>query len=212
MRGRLHPASPVEGATQAPAFRLRRIRAPPVNRFDTRRFYVILVYMKPLYLIGIFVLFGLTINGCAGRHPSSDFSSLEERPTPAPKPAQEKVIRTARAFIGTPYRFGGTTPKGFDCSGFITYVFRRAVGLTLPRTTQDIVERGSSITVSELKPADLVYFEIDGPAQLHIGIYLGKGKFIHAPRSKGRVNIQDLRLDYWRSRYIGARRILSEPL
>lgn len=163
--------------------------------------------MKFVSFFGIPFVLWFAIYGCASTPPLPDFSSLSrERGEPA-TPVEGKVIQTAHALIGTPYRFGGTTPQGFDCSGFIGYVYQKAARLSLPRTTEALTRAGRPISPAELRPADLVYFEIEEKS-LHAGIYIGNGKFIHAPRSKGKVNIQRLDLDYWKRRYVGARRIL----
>lgn len=145
--------------------------------------------------------------GCAGNPPRTDFSVLPREDGRSVTPIQRGVVETARALLGAPYRFGGTTPEGFDCSGFVGYVFRRAVHLALPRETQDLVRAGRPVPVSELAPADLVYFKIEHQKPLHVGIYIGGGKFIHAPSARGRVNVQTLDRDYWRDRYLGARRL-----
>lgn len=163
--------------------------------------------MKRHLPLAILLAFWIGLYGCAG--PSlPDFSALSRPETAPPTPAQTKVIQTARSLLGTPYRFGGTTPKGFDCSGFIGYVFLKGAGLSLPRTSDDLSESGRPVSVPDLRPADLVYFKIERQKPLHVGIYIGKGRFIHAPNSKGQVNIQRLDLDYWRNRYLGARRVL----
>lgn len=146
------------------------------------------------------------MNGCAARPARPDFSPAKTQKTVLTA-TQQEILQTARSLIGTPYRFGGTTPKGFDCSGFIGYVYQKAARRALPRTTAELARTGRAISLAELRPADLVYFEIERKS-LHAGIYIGDGKFIHAPSSKGKVNIQRLDLDYWRSRYLGARRVL----
>lgn len=160
----------------------------------------------PIQFTIIAMLLWMGVNGCATRQAPPDFS------VPAKEQAvltatQKEVLRTARSLIGIPYRFGGTTPKGFDCSGFIGYVYQKAARLSLPRTTEALTRTGRPVSPNELRPADLVYFEIEEKS-FHAGIYIGGGKFIHAPSSKGKVNIQRLDLDYWRSRYRGARRVL----
>ncbi|HET6465553.1 MAG TPA: C40 family peptidase [Nitrospiria bacterium] len=145
--------------------------------------------------------------GCAGSPPRADFSQLPRGDEQSFTPTQKGVVETARALLGTPYRFGGTTPKGFDCSGFVGYVFQQAVHLSLPRETHEMVLAGKPVSVKELEPADLVYFKIDNQKPLHVGIYIGDGKFIHAPSTRGRVNVQHLDRDFWRDRYLGARRL-----
>jgi cell wall-associated NlpC family hydrolase len=150
----------------------------------------------------------IALAGCATGPARPDFSSLRsgsERPS---TPVQGNVIKTAQSLLGTPYQYGGTTPEGFDCSGFINYVFRHAAGLALPRITHDLARAGKPVSVAELRPTDLVYFKIERQKPLHVGIYLGEGKFIHSPSRRGKVNIQTLDQDYWKDRYLGARRLL----
>jgi cell wall-associated NlpC family hydrolase len=145
--------------------------------------------------------------GCAGSPPRPDFSLLPRDDERSFTPTQRNVIETARSLLGSPYHLGGTTPEGFDCSGFVGYVFRMAAHVTLPRETHEIVLSGKPVPVTALAPADLVYFKIERQKPLHVGIYIGDGKFIHAPSTRGRVNVQHLDRDYWRDRYLGARRL-----
>lgn len=158
---------------------------------------------------GVAGLAVVALVGCAGAPPPKPASPTPFTHTPqAATPAQAQVIKTALSLLGTPYRYGGTTPAGFDCSGFVYYVYRTAAGVELPRATQGLIQIGRPIEAADLQPADLVYFKIENQKPLHAGIYLGEGKFIHAPSSKGQVNIQSLGLDYWKERYLGARRVL----
>ena len=148
----------------------------------------------------------MTLAGCAGTRTPIDFSSLSGAPEQPITSVQKDVIQAALSLLGTPYRFGGTTPEGFDCTGFVNYVYRKSAGMTLPRESHDLVRAGKQIPAAKLLPADIVYFMIEYQKPLHVGIYLGDGKFIHAPSRRGRVNIQSLNQDYWKSRYLGARR------
>ena len=113
------------------------------------------------------------------------------------------VIDEARSHIGTPYTWGGESPSGFDCSGFIQYVFHQH-GYTIPRTVSDIWNFATPIDSPSI--GDLVFFETYKPGPSHMGIYLGDGKFIHAGESRG-VEISELSLPYWEERYLGAKRI-----
>lgn len=113
------------------------------------------------------------------------------------------IIEEAHAQIGTPYVWGGTSPGGFDCSGFIQYVFQ-AEGITIPRTVSDIWN--FSKPISEPSIGDLVFFETYKPGPSHLGIYVGNGNFIHAGESRG-VEISELSNSYWESRYLGAKRV-----
>lgn len=114
------------------------------------------------------------------------------------KPKTPSVVAIARNYIGVPYRWGGTTPSGFDCSGFTQYVFRKA-GVNLPRTSAEQGRVGTRVSRSELRPGDLVYF----PG--HIGIYVGNGQFIHSPSPGKRVTIDSLSS---RRNFLYGRRVL----
>jgi cell wall-associated NlpC family hydrolase len=158
--------------------------------------------------IGILAVIALAATACSFGTTRSDFSSLSLREPAGLSKKQERVLLTARSLMGAPYRYGGATPKGFDCSGYVNYVFRKAVGAKLPRMSRDLARSGSAVKIADLRPADIVYFKIRNQKSLHVGIYIGGGKFIHAPSSNGRVNIQDLNIDYWSRYYRGARRVL----
>lgn len=122
--------------------------------------------------------------------------------------ASEMVV-AAMHFLGVPYRRGGNTEsEGFDCSGFTRHVFERSVGLVLPRRADEQARTGllHKVQRDELKPGDLVFFNTMRRAFSHVGIYVGDGKFIHAPRAGGQVRIEDMRAAYWHKRYNGARR------
>jgi cell wall-associated NlpC family hydrolase len=119
----------------------------------------------------------------------------------------DAIIATAKKYIGVPYLWGGTSPKGFDCSGFVQYVFK-AHGISLNRTCETQYKHGTYVSKSNLKPGDLVFFQNTYKAGIsHVGIYIGDGKFIQASSSKG-VVISNLSSSYYVSHYYGARRIL----
>ena len=118
------------------------------------------------------------------------------------------IIKTAKAYMGTPYVFGGATPKGFDCSGYLQYVFQKQ-GIAIPRTTDEQYKLGlRTKSTKELVPGDLVFFETYEKGASHCGIYLGKGEFIHASTSKG-VRIDELSNDYWKPRFLGGKHIVK---
>ncbi|WP_153730569.1 C40 family peptidase [Sporosarcina obsidiansis] len=118
------------------------------------------------------------------------------------------LISSARNYLGTPYSYGGTTPYGFDCSGYTKYVFNQE-GISLPRTTGQQYSTGTSVSKSDLEVGDLVFFNTTGRGVSHVGVYTGSDNFIHASVSKG-VMVSSLNDPYyWGSRYIGARRVAS---
>ena len=123
-------------------------------------------------------------------------------------PSIAKLISYAKSLIGTPYKYGGHSPDtGFDCSGFVDYVFQHTAGLALPHNAQEMSQRGLPVKSSQLREGDLVFYDTNNQAYSHVGIYLGNERFIHAPSSGGSVRIEDMALDYWKKHYNGARRI-----
>ena len=120
----------------------------------------------------------------------------------------QDAIDQALDLLGIRYRRGGSSPDaGFECSGFVSHVFREGLGLILPRSSKEMSKSGEVIARDELKPGDLVFFNTMRSAFSHVGIYLGDNQFVHAPRSGGRVRIEDLRDGYWIKRFNGARRL-----
>lgn len=114
----------------------------------------------------------------------------------------------AMSLTGVQYKYGGTSPDaGFDCSGFVRYVFQQAANMTLPHGARAISQVGQSIATQDLKPGDLVFFDTLKSAFSHVGIYIGNNRFIHAPSSGGGISIVDMTENYWRKRYNGARRL-----
>lgn len=125
--------------------------------------------------------------------------------------AAEQLVDEALSYLGIRYRFGGTSPEtGLDCSGLVLNVFRNAVGLDLPRTAREMATLGDKITRQELKPGDLVFFNTMRRTFSHVGIYLGEGKFVHAPSSGGKVRVENMSTRYWAQRFNGARRLVDE--
>ena len=117
-----------------------------------------------------------------------------------------RIVRTSMEYIGVPYVFGGTTPSGFDCSGYVRYVFASA-GIYLPRMADEQYEMGMPVSTDELVAGDLVFFSTYTYGASHVGIYLGEGNFINASSSRG-VAVDSLYSSYWGSCYIGARRVM----
>jgi cell wall-associated NlpC family hydrolase len=124
-----------------------------------------------------------------------------------PEPVAREVAMLALSLVGTPYRYGGNTPEGgFDCSGLIVHVFRGAAGLALPRTVAQLASVGSAVPRAEVRSADLVFFHASGPFS-HAGIYVGGGRFVHAPSTGGRVRLDAVDARYWAPRLAVVRRV-----
>lgn len=127
---------------------------------------------------------------------------------PADPVRANDVLMRALGLVGTPYRWGGNTPAGgFDCSGLVGFVFRDAAQMALPRTTREIAQvRAGKPPRDRLAPGDLVLF---GKPTFHVGIYVGEGRFVHAPSTGGTVRLDRLDGPYWGRHYDGARRLLD---
>jgi cell wall-associated NlpC family hydrolase len=123
----------------------------------------------------------------------------------------QDAIDSAMDLLGIRYRRGGSSPEaGFDCSGFVSHVFRERLGLILPRSSKEMSKTGEAVSREELQPGDLVFFNTMRKTFSHVGIYLGDNQFVHAPRSGGHVRVEDLQGSYWKKRFNGARRISLE--
>lgn len=120
---------------------------------------------------------------------------------------EESFVDQALAHLGTRYKYGGESPSGFDCSGLVWYVAQQSLGIKLPRTSAEQAKQGVQVSRSELQRGDLVFFNTMGRRYSHVGIYLGGGEFVHAPSTGGKVRIEKLSANYWKSRYNGARRL-----
>ena len=146
----------------------------------------------------------LALAGCASRNEHAD-----RAPDAG---ASQAVVFRALGLVGTPYRHGGNTPdSGFDCSGLVGYVYRDGAGVSLPRTVDELSEYGrEEDEPGRVATGDLVVFSDDahGRNPSHVGIYVGKGRFVHAPKSGGTVRLDDMYQPYWRERFIEARRVL----
>ena len=123
--------------------------------------------------------------------------------------ASELVVN-AMGFLGVPYKRGGTSAEsGFDCSGFVRAMYQQTVGLLLPRSADQQAAATQTIDKKELQPGDLVFFNTMRRSFSHVGIYVGDGKFIHAPRSGAEVRVEDMSISYWARRFNGARRVAT---
>jgi cell wall-associated NlpC family hydrolase len=149
---------------------------------------------------------------CASRgavpHPFPEPATSPDRT--AKRPSGEafghRLAATALEFRGVPYRNGGVTPAGFDCSGLVRYVLAQH-GRTIARQTREQFAAGERVGKRDLQAGDLVFFSTVAPGASHVGLALDDDEFVHAPSSRGVVRVERLTTEYWRTRFIGARRV-----
>ncbi|MDR0827202.1 MAG: C40 family peptidase [Desulfovibrio sp.] len=126
-------------------------------------------------------------------------------PDPDGSASGREISKTALSVVGAPYKPGGNDPKsGLDCSGLVCWSYAKH-GIKLPRTTSEQSRLGTSVSGSDLKPGDILFFRIKG--SLHTGIYTGSGKFVHSPGQGKRVRVDQINSDYWKSSFVSARRL-----
>lgn len=153
-------------------------------------------YIAALWLAGFCVL------------AQADDTQSTAKPATRWSDTAQEILMNALSLTGVKYTYGGKSPEtGFDCSGFVRYVFQQAANLTLPHGARAISQLGNSIPVEQLQPGDLVFFNTLHRAFSHVGIYMGDGKFIHAPSSGGGIHVVDMNESYWAKRFNGARRL-----
>jgi cell wall-associated NlpC family hydrolase len=122
-----------------------------------------------------------------------------------------QLVANAIDLLGVPYRRGGNSAEtGFDCSGFVRAIYEQSLGLILPRRAEQQAAATQNIDKSDLQPGDLVFFNTMRRAFSHVGIYIGDGKFIHAPKPGAEVRVESMSIAYWRGRFDGARRVMRE--
>ena len=185
------------------------------------------ILMINLKKISFTVAFGLLL-GAANVALAFDipfFSPSTEEATSTPSAPQEsepstswtstaqQVILHALSQTGVKYKYGGISPEtGFDCSGFVRYVFQEAANLTLPHGANAMSQIGQKVTEKELQPGDLVFFNTMKSVYSHVGIYVGNNRFIHAPSSGSSISVSDMNDSYWSKRFTGARRVDAKDL
>lgn len=174
---------------------------------------------RRLIVLGPIVCAGAALTGCATGNDPAESAPLPARPPSADdvallrakaggSPASE-VVMTALNYLDTPYRAGGTRLEdGFDCSGFTRQVYADALGLSLPRQADDQAQTAGlkAVRREQLQAGDLVFFNTLRRTFSHVGIYIGDGRFIHAPRTGAQVRVEQMSTSYWARRYTGARR------
>lgn len=123
-----------------------------------------------------------------------------------------ELVSNAMDLLGVPYRRGGSSfETGFDCSGFVRTLYEQTAGLLLPRSAAQQAAATEKIDRADLQPGDLVFFNTMRRAFSHVGIYVGEGKFIHAPKPGAKVRVEDMGAGYWKKRFDGARRVFEDP-
>ena len=163
----------------------------------------------------VLLVFLSQVSGCNSFGPSlpapvepeirPDLRSTRET---APRAQRSEALLQTLLSLGIDYRSGGHSPvSGFDCSGLVAHVYLQAYGMKLPRNTRSQSETGVPVSLAELEPGDLVFYDTLNRPYSHVGIYLGDGRFVHAPKSGARVRVESLKGAYWSQRFNGARRI-----
>lgn len=155
------------------------------------------------------LLFSLALSilavGCGTLGPEAP--ALVE-PTPAPRAERSEALLQALLALGVDYRNGGASPEtGFDCSGLVAHIYREAWGIQLPRDTRAQSRAGVPVSLAELQAGDLLFYDTLNRPYSHVGIYLGDGRFVHAPKTGARVRVESLKAAYWAGRFNGARRV-----
>jgi cell wall-associated NlpC family hydrolase len=130
-------------------------------------------------------------------------------PAPLAAPERAQVVSVAESLVGAPYRHGGATPRGFDCSGLVAYSFSRAGIRGLPRSAEHLERVAAPVGLGEVRPGDLLFFRIDGKKTSHVAIYVGERSFVHAPSRGKRVERIDFDHVYWGPRLARAGRLLD---
>lgn len=168
-------------------------------------------------LTHISLLLALCISPYCMGSDANDASQAEtttaESPVNSWQAMAEGILSQAFSLTGIKYKYGGTSPEtGFDCSGFVRYVFQQASDLTLPHGARAISQIGQAISTDQLRPGDLVFYKTLKSAFSHVGIYIGDDKFIHSPTNGGGVHVVDMKEKYWAKRFNGARRITPQQM
>lgn len=144
----------------------------------------------------------IILHGCASMAPVAPTQS------PPPRAERSEALLQALLSLGVDYRYGGDSPAtGFDCSGLVAHVYKEAWGMRLPRDTKAQSQAGVPVSLAELRAGDLVFYDTLKRPYSHVGIYLGDGKFVHAPKTGAQVRVESLKSAYWTQRFNGARRI-----
>ena len=155
---------------------------------------------------GLYSLTFILVQGCATMPPEQP--AVARTGVPAANPQRSEALMQALMAVGVGYRNAGNShANGFDCSGLVAHVYREAWGIVLPQNARAQSEIGIAVTRAELQPGDLVFYNTLNAPFSHVGIYLGDGKFVHAPKQGAQVRTESMNGAYWARRFDGARRI-----
>ena len=156
---------------------------------------------------GIFIYIFLLLSGCASLGSKNNAAKVAQFKQDT-SVGTEDISIAAVGLVGVPYRYGGNNPKGgFDCSGLIAYVYSKSANIKLPRTIKEMSTKGQSVESQPPAPGDLVFFNTTGEKYSHAGIYVGQGRFVHAPSAGGTVRLEYITAPYWAARFTEARRL-----
>ena len=148
-------------------------------------------------LLTCFITSVLLFSGCSTDRNISSYAQ--------PGDDGRKIVSISETLIGSPYRYGGESPSGFDCSGLVRYVYRQ-IGINVPHSSRLLFQQADRVSLNRIQPGDLLFFRISKNKVSHVGIYASKGQFIHAPSSGKQVSIARLDSPYWEKRLVGAGR------
>jgi cell wall-associated NlpC family hydrolase len=190
-------ALPVVAPAQATTVGTAPVVAPPRSAHDA-----VVVLDQPMPMSDRALLLASDINRLIGKPSAAPAAGAADASTGS---RIQNVLQRALTLLGTPYRWGGTTTDGFDCSGLVGYVFRTTLGIELPRVSRDMARSGREVDRDSMVPGDLVFFGRKGRVN-HVGIYLGDGRFLHAPRTGRDVTVSKLD-GYWGRKFLEARRV-----
>jgi cell wall-associated NlpC family hydrolase len=167
-----------------------------------------MAYSKQLFCC---LFLALTLSGCGTVPQRSAAPSHESAPAASRPAGAGEALFHALATLDIDYRYGGHSPaSGFDCSGLVMYVYQAAYGIALPRQASEQSRAGRAVERTRLAPGDLVFYDTLNQPYSHVGIYIGDGRFIHAPKTGAAVRVESMSSRYWTRRYNGARRILAD--
>lgn len=160
----------------------------------------VLARLRPLRLAAA-MLGVLLLTACAGAPPRSESGTATGMPS-----LGQRIVESAMAEVGKPYRYGGSGPDAYDCSGLVRFA-HGAQGIIVPRTTEEQFRAARPVPVDRIVAGDLLFFRFDGPKVSHVAIYAGSGRFVHAPQSSRPVEVRSLDEPWYRSQLVGAGRL-----